>query len=822
LQQYPLSEIAGAVGGQLLGKPLSTPISFISFDTRKIIQPAKTLFFALIGPRNDGHRYLADAYNKGVRHFVVLHVDTLLFPEAGFVVVKDTLMALQQLAAFHRSRFSIPVLGITGSNGKTVVKEWLYQLLQPERDICRSPKSFNSQIGVPLSVWQLAHHHQLGIFEAGISSVDEMLRLENIIQPTIGIITNIGPAHDAGFESRERKLSEKIRLFSHCEWVLYCSDQELVHAALKNRPGAISWGALPGSDFLILKMEPRHNRTKLQLKYDSVMYSFNIPFSDKAYVENCIHCIAIMLKLGYDEATINNRIQQLRILPMRLELKYGLRGCTIIDDSYSADLLSLEVALDFFRQQESRKKRTLIISSFEQSGMNDRQLVEELIRLIRLHRFEKVIGVGDLFIKFAARFIPLKIEFHSFPNTESMLSQMEGLRFDREIILIKGARHFQFERLTYALLGQSHRTVLEIDLNALADNFNVYRNRLQKGVGVIPMVKAFSYGSGSTEIASLLESMSVAYMAVAYVDEGVHLREGGIQSRIMVMNPDMQDFDRMVQHRLEPEIYTPSILRALIYFLETSGFNGLLPIHLKIETGMNRLGFTEESIEDLIFTLLDQEVVKVETIFSHLAASDDPAMDDFSKEQIGRFERISNKIMDALGYPVQRHLLNSSGIARFPEAQYDFVRLGIGLYGIDSAATIQSQLQIIGTLKTRVSQVKEVPAGETVGYNRKGTAPGGKKIAVLAIGYADGYDRRFSNGVGEVVIRGTRASVIGNVCMDMTMVDVSHIPEVKEGDEVEVYGKQISVIEAAVKIGTIPYELLTRISSRVRRVYYWI
>lgn len=822
MQAYKLSEIAGAVGGQLQGKALATSIAFISFDTRKIIQPAQTLFFALEGPRNDGHQYLSEAYNKGVRHFVVQHIDALQFPDAGFVVVADTLKALQQLSAFHREQFQIPVIGITGSNGKTVVKEWLYQLLQPEKDICRSPKSFNSQIGVPLSVWQLASHHELAIFEAGISAVGEMHHLQEIIRPNIGIITNIGPAHDAGFESRERKLREKLELFDSCDWVLYCSDQELVHAALRNRPEAISWGTVPGSHFHILQMESKHNRTDIELKHLSSVYHFDVPFSDKAYVENCLHCIAVMLQMGYDGLTINKRIQHLRILPMRLELKYGLRGCTIIDDSYSADLLSLEVALDFFRQQESRKKKTLIVSSFEQSGMNDRQLVEELIRLIRLHKFEKVIGVGELFIHFAARFIPLKMEFHSFPTTESLLSQMDGLYFDREIILIKGARHFQFERVTYALLGQSHRTVLEIDLNALADNFNVYRNLIRKEVGIIPMVKAFSYGSGSTEIASLLESMNVAYMAVAYVDEGVHLREGGIKSRIMVMNPDIQDFDRMVQHQLEPEIYTPSILRALIYFLETSGYNGSLPIHLKVETGMNRLGFTEESIEDLVFALLDQDVVKVDTIFSHLAASEDPAMDDFSREQISRFERISTKIMDAMEYPVKRHLLNSSGIARFPEAQYDFVRLGIGLYGIDSAASIQSQLQIIGTLKTRVSQVKLVPAGETIGYNRKGTAPEGKKIAVLAIGYADGYDRRFSNGIGEVFIRNQKAPVTGNVCMDMIMVDVSHIPDVREGDEVEVYGKHISIIDAARKIGTIPYELLTRISSRVRRVYYWI
>lgn len=822
MQAYSFSEIAGITGGVLKGRPSNQKLSFISTDTRKILQPVQTIFFALKGPRSDGHQYIQEAYQKGVRHFIVVHTDQENYPDASFLMVEDTLAALQRLAAFHRSKFDIPVIGITGSNGKTVVKEWLFQLMQLEKDICRSPKSFNSQLGVPLSVWNLQEHHQMAIFEAGISTKGEMSNLQKIIQPTIGIITNIGPAHDAGFESREGKLTEKLELFEDCQLLIFCKDQELVNAALQNKEGTVSWGYSDKSDYQIIHLRNIQNRTHLEIRGKTGGYEFDIPFSDKAYLENSLHCIVTMLVLGYDAEVINQRIQHLRILPMRLELKYGLNGCTIIDDSYSADLLSLEVALDFFRQQESRKKKTLIISAFEQSGLNNRQLVEELLRLIRMNKFQKVIGVGDLFILFAHRFNQLHIDFHSFPTTESLISQIDGLDFDREIILIKGARHYQFEKVTFQLLGQSHRTVLEIDLNALAENLNVYKAMLQPNVGIIPMVKAFSYGSGSTEIASLLEDMHVSYMAVAYVDEGIRLREGGIKTRIMVMNPDIQDFSRMVEFGLEPEIYSSSLLRALIYFLETSGYNGRFPIHLKVETGMNRLGFVEETIDDLVFTLIDQDVLTVATVFSHLAASDEPAMDDFSREQIRRFENISLKITEALDYPVKRHLLNSSGIARFPEAQYDFIRLGIGLYGIDSSATIQEKLQVIGTLKTRISQIKDVPTGETIGYSRKGKADRALKIAVLAIGYADGYDRRFSNGVGEVFIRGKRAKVIGNVCMDMVMADVTDISDVKEGDEVEVYGKNISIVEAARRIGTIPYELLTKISSRVRRVYYWV
>jgi alanine racemase len=822
LKYYTLSEIAGIVSGTLKGKHSSIRLPFISTDTRKIIQPSATVFFALKGPRSDGHQYLLDAYKQGVRHFVVTHVEPSDYPDASFLVVSDTLEAMQQLAAYHRRQFNIPVIGITGSNGKTVVKEWLFQLLQPEFDICRSPKSFNSQIGVPLSVWSLQSHHTLAIFEAGISTNGEMQHLRDIIQPSIGILTNIGPAHDAGFESREIKLREKLRLFENCSKLIYCKDQELVSAALRQRNGTVSWGHGQDADYQIIHQRNLQNKTHIEIRGREKGYVFDIPFSDKAYLENSLHCIVTLLELGYSQELIQQRIQHLRILPMRLELKYGINGCTIIDDSYSADLLSLEVALDFFRQQESRKKRTLIISAFEQTGMNNRQLVDELIRLIRINKFQKLIGVGELFLQYAQRFIQLDIEFHSFPTTESLLSQVEGLGFDREIILIKGARHYQFEKVTYQLLGQSHRTVLEIDLNALADNLNVYRNMLQPGVGIIPMVKAFSYGSGSTEIASLLEDMNVAYMAVAYTDEGIRLREGGVKTRIMIMNPDIQDFPRMVEYQLEPEVYSTSLLRALIYFLETSGYNSRLPIHLKVETGMNRLGFTEESIDDLVFTLLDQDVLTVATIFSHLAASDEPGMDDFSKEQISKFERISNKISEALDYPVKRHLLNSSGIARFPEAQYDYVRLGIGLYGIDSTDSIQDKLQVIGSLKTRISQIKEVPAGQTVGYSRKGKVDKPSRIAVIAIGYADGYDRRYSNGVGEVYIRGKKAKIVGNVCMDMCMVDVTDIPEAREGDEVEVYGKNISIVECAKKIGTIPYELLTNISARVRRVYYWV
>lgn len=821
MRDYSLKEIAQAVNGHLSGKDIQSDIHLISTDSRRVLNPYNTLFFALSGKNKDGHQYVSDAYSKGVRCFVVQNINTKLFPDAAFILVEDTLSALQNFASWHRRQFKIPVVGITGSNGKTVVKEWLNQILQPEYDVCRSPKSYNSQMGVPLSVLQLESHHTIGIFEAGISTIGEMENLAGMIQPTIGIFTNIGPAHDAGFKDYDEKIKEKLLLFQHCEKLIFSSDYEQIASHIPGNLRTVTWGWKKESDYQILSQHTTQSQTHTELITPKGGIEFNIPFTDKAYVEDCMHCVVLMLELGFHISEISRKISSLRLLPMRLELKHGLNDCIIIDDSYSADLLSLEAALEFFRQQESKKKKTIIISAFDQSGMNDQQLIDELIRLIRFNKFQKVIAVGKLFIQYASKLNQLKVELHCFPTTEDLLSQLDGIDFDREVILIKGARQYQFERVTYQLLGQSHRTVLEIDLNALSDNYNVFRSLLKKNTGIIPMVKAFSYGSGSSEIATMLEEKGVDFLAVAYVDEGIRLREGGITTRIMVMNPSVQDFEKMVEFQLEPEIYQSSLLRSLIYYLETSGYNSHLPIHLKIETGMNRLGFQSFMLDDLILTLIDQDVVKVSTVFSHLAASDEPQMDDFTLSQLEKFEELSLKIIESLDYPIKRHILNSSGIVRFPQYQYDYVRLGIGLYGVDSSHTIQDKLSIIGTLKTTVSQVKEVPLGETVGYGRKGQKDYPVKIAVIAIGYADGYDRRFSNGVGEVFIRGQKAKIIGNVCMDMCMADITHISDVKDGDEVEVYGKNISIIECAEKVGTIPYELLTKISRRVRRVYYW-
>lgn len=821
MQGYTLNKIAEIIGGRLEGDLEQPTILQISIDSRKILNADHALFVALAGRNTDGHQFISKAYAQGVRQFIVQQVDASSYPDALFLIVDHPLEALKKLAAYHRSLFDFPVIGITGSNGKTIVKEWLYQLLEPEYNICRSPKSYNSQLGVPLSIMLLEEQHTMGIFEAGISTVNEMEQLQKVIQPTIGLFTNIGPAHNSGFKDYEEKISEKMKLFSTCKKLVFSSDYERIARLVPEHVEAVSWGEKEGSTYQILSKQFSKNQSQIDFNTPKGRVSFVLPFTDSAYIENSLHCIVMMLELNFDKEKIQNRISTLKLLPMRLSLKYGRNDCTIIDDSYSADLLSLKAALEFFRQQESSKKRTLIISAFDQSGMDDRQLIDELVKLIKVNKFEKVIAVGPLFLHHITKLSRLKVELHCFQNTEALLTQIEGIGFSNEVILIKGARQYQFERITYRLQGQSHRTVLEVDLNALSDNFNVFKSFLKKGTGIIPMVKAFSYGSGSTEIATMLEEKGVKYFAVAYVDEGVKLRKGGITTNILVMNPSVHDFEKMVNNRLEPEIYEISMLRNLHAYLQNSGYIGHYPIHIKVETGMNRLGFQAAALDALILELKSQDITKVTTISSHLAASDEPSMDGFTREQLERFDQLSSKLLDAMGYPFKRHILNSSGIVRFSEYQYDYVRLGIGLYGIDSSQVIQDKLTVIGRLKTTVSQVKSVEAGETIGYGRKGDLGRPVKIAVIAIGYADGFDRRFSNGVGEVSIKGLKAKVVGNVCMDMCMVDVTHIPDVSEGDEVEVYGEQISIIEAAEKIGTIPYELLTKISRRVRRVYYW-
>jgi alanine racemase len=817
--RYTLQEIKTIVNGQLLQIKEDTVITNICIDTRQITNAAGSLFFCLVA-RNDGHLHIETAYRRGIRNFIVSkEVETNTFTDASFILVENTTSALQQLAKYHREQFNIPVIGITGSNGKTIVKEWLFQLLTSEKNIVKSPKSYNSQVGVPLSVLNMEKGNELAIFEAGISTVGEMENLQKIIQPTIGILTNIGSAHDAGFSSREEKIKEKLKLFGDCEAVIY-NDKYLAASQISDFSfQKISFGEHEHALVKIRKKEKNNTCTVFEIesaRFSNLQSQISIPFTDEASIENCLHCVVTMLHLGYSLEKIQTKILSLRNLPMRLELKYGINNCTIIDDSYSADFHSLQIALDFLKQQESKKKKTLIISEFEDSGLSGKDFIQKLKTVLQQNSFDKLIGVGKSFMQHIESLAYTIKEWYVFESTEQLIAQFNVLKFENELILLKGARKFSFEKISAQLIGQTHATILEVNLNALINNLNVYKSYLPKETGVIAMVKAFSYGSGSTEVASLLEKQQIDYLAVAYADEGVALRKDGIQTKIMVMNPDAVDFDRMLEYRLEPEIYSLQILQQLIEKIGQQEMN----VHIKLETGMNRLGFVESELEELIAVLHQHKNIHVKTVFSHLAASEDEQLDSFTKEQISIFKRLSESIITSFNYPIKKHLLNSSGILRFPEAHYDYVRLGIGLYGVDSSATIQEKLLPIGKLKTRVAQVKQVPKGETIGYSRKGVAEKDLKIGILAIGYADGYDRRFGNGTGEVFIAGQRAKIIGNICMDMCMADISHIDDVHEGDECEIYGKEIPIIEQARKIGTISYELLTRISSRVKRLYY--
>lgn len=820
--KYTISEISNILNGNFIQENKDAIITQVCIDTRQITNPAKTIFFCLVA-RNDGHQYVESAYKKGIRNFIVSKkIATANFQDANFILVENTLIALQQLAIFHRTQFNIPVIGITGSNGKTIVKEWLYQLLSSEKNIVKSPKSYNSQVGVPLSVLNMEEGNELAIFEAGISTVNEMENLEKIIQPTIGILTNIGSAHDAGFSSTEEKITEKLKLFANCETLIY-NDKYLNDSQISDfRFQKISYGESEEANIKIKLKSKKQTHTEFEIKstlISTLNSQISIPFTDDASIENCLHCVVILLYLGFSIERIQDKILSLRNLPMRLELKYGINNCTIIDDSYSADFHSLQVALDFLRQQQSNKKKTLIISDFEDSGLNEKDFILKLKTVLQLNKFDKLIGVGKAFMHHIESLAYVVKEWYVFESTAQMLEQFNVLKFENELILLKGARAFTFEKITAQLIGQTHATVLEVNLNAMVNNLNAYKSYLPKSTGVIAMVKAFSYGSGSVEVASLLEKQHVDYLAVAYADEGVELRKNGIKTAIMVMNPDAVDFDRMLEFNLEPEIYSLNILQQLNNFSKVH-FGKVINIHLKLETGMNRLGFVADDLDDLISILHQHKNIKVNTIFSHLAASEDAQFDSFTHEQINNFNQLSDKLKSAIDYPIKKHLLNSSGILRFPEAHFDYVRLGIGLYGVDSTSSIQHNLEPIGKLKTRIAQIKQVHKGATVGYSRKGIADKDMKIGILAIGYADGYDRRFGNGNGEVFIAGQRAKIIGNICMDMCMVDISHIDDVNDGDECEIYGKEISIIEQAKKIGTISYELLTKISSRVKRLYY--
>lgn len=779
-------------------------IQWLLTDSRSLSFPEQTLFFALHTSRRDGAVYIPELYSLGVRAFVVSH-EVEMKADAVYLIVDNPLRALQQLAAFHRGRFDLPVIGITGSNGKTIVKEWLYQLLHTDYTIVRSPRSYNSQIGVPLSVWQIEGGHNLAIFEAGISQCGEMERLQPIIRPTIGVLTNIGDAHRENFESQKVKCLEKLKLFKDVGVLIYPKDDKIADSCVEGIK-TLSWGKNADADVQILSTD---NNT-IRYKYCGVESCFDF---NSIFVEDGCTCLCVMLHLGFTPEQIAERMKHIEPIAMRLEVKQGHRGNWIINDSYNTDLTSLQIALDMLDQQANAKRlsKTIIISDIPQQGQDETVLYSRVSELLRIRGINEVIAVGKAI---SANLTGDNIS--RYASTDDFLASHKVNSLSDSVILLKGARVFGFERISSVLELRLHETKLEVNLSALAANLNHFRSLLRPETKIVSMVKANAYGTGSVEVAKTLQHHRADYLAVAVADEGVELRNEGIYLPIIVMDPEEVAMDAIIAYNLEPNIYNFTTLHAFNRAVERSGLTDY-PVHIKIDSGMHRLGFEWDDMDRLIADIRSSSL-KIRSVFSHLAGSDDPQFDDFTLEQICRYSRCADKLVEAFDYKILKHILNSAGIERFTQYQFDMVRLGISHYGFSSLPDVK--LQNVCTLKTVILQVKTVHAGESVGYSRKTFLTSDRLIAVIPIGYADGFDRHLSNGVGEVLVHGQRCRVAGNICMDQAMIDVTDVPDVKQGDEVIVFGDDLPLEEMAQKLGTITYEILTSVSPRVTRVYY--
>ncbi len=825
---YKVSTIAKIVNATILQSGTDILIENLLTDSRKLLFAYSSLFFALPGVGRNGNRFIASLYKKGVRSFVVSQNDNELayadFVDANILRVNDVQHALQHLCVHHRHQFNYPVIGITGSNGKTIVKEWLSQLLTEEYNIVRNLKSHNSQIGVPLSVWRMNEDHTLGIFESGISQPGEMENLQKIIDPKIGIVTFIGEAHSEGFVSLQQKIREKLLLFKNTKLLVFCCDDDLLFEEVKlfiasTNPTlkVFCWGNKTDSDLQVKKIIKQNQQTEIFCEYEDNAFLLSIPFTDNASISNSLTCFSVLINLGLSVDVIVEKIKLLRPVEMRLELKQGKNNCSIINDSYSADLQSLAVALDFLDQQNQQEKRTVILSDILQTGEPASILYTKVADLIKQKNIYRLIGVGEEISGYAHLFNDIK-EKSFYKETQSFLDALPQYYFQQEVILLKGARVFQFEKISSLLEQKFHETQLEINLNAIRHNLAVYKKMLQPGVKTMAMVKAFSYGSGSYEIANVLQHAGVDYLAVAYADEGVDLRNAGIKLPIVVLNAETSGFENIVKYQLQPELYSLAILNGFVDFLKEKHLKNY-PVHIKIDTGMHRLGFEENDLEELCVVLKDQTVLNVVSVFSHLAASGNATHDDFTNQQTDLFLNAAKKIETTLGYPFMRHIANSSAIYRHPHLQMSMIRLGIGLYGVDSTVAVQHRLQNVTTLKTTIAQIKNVKKAESIGYNRAAIADKDLKIATVRIGYADGYPRLLSNGKGKMLINGNYAAVVGNICMDMTMIDITGL-DAFEGDEVIVFGEEPNVSTIAAWAQTISYEILTNISQRVKRVYF--
>lgn len=815
---YTIKQIASILNATSKIIDCNAVIEQLLTDSRRLIFPGTTLFFALITQRRDAHNFITDLYDRGVRSFVVhKDFDVAVFANGNFIFVDDTLGALQQVAAYHRKQFNYPVIAITGSNGKTIVKEWLYQLLSPEYNVVRSPRSYNSQVGVPLSVWQMNDDHNFAIFEAGISMPGEMEKLANIIQPAIGILTNIGNAHDENFVSIRQKTEEKCNLFAGCKTIITNGDDVLPLHTMHQVSTAeiITWGSNENNIIQIIAQQKNVDDIIIDLKYQDKINRFFVPFTDDASIQNAITCIVSLMHFGIPVETINERLQMLQPVDMRLQLIPAINNCALINDSYSFDIASFGVALDFMQQQNQFTQRAVILSDVP--GAN-KGAYAEIIFMLKARSINHVVVIGEQWKTYYPFLTEAVVGAAYYPSTNDFLNKFSTSHFRNQVILLKGARKFSFENIANVLQQKVHRTVMEINLTAITHNLNAYRKILKPGVKIMAMVKASGYGSGSAEIANVLQYHKADYLAVAYADEGVDLRKANIRLPVMIMNIDEEAFESVIQYNLEPEIYSVNIFKSFDAFLDKQGLQ-LYPVHIKLDTGMHRLGFGEDEIDTLAELLKTSNRMVIKSVFSHLAAAEDAAEDAFTQLQAERLIKACEKMETAVGYSFIKHISNSAAIFRLPQLQMDMVRFGIGLYGVDGSNSNKLSLQPVATLKTTIAQIRKLHEGDTVGYNRKGKINADSVIATLRIGYADGLRRVLSNGVGKVFINGKRAPVVGTIAMDMTMVDITHISGVEEGDEVEIFGHNISVAEVAKDCGTIPYEILTGISQRVKRVY---
>ena len=813
------SEISAITGGRLIGVT-DNIVSDLLTDSRGASYSEGLAFFAIKGVNHDGHKFISQLYKRGIRIFIVENLpdDSDEMSGASFIVTDNTVDALQRVATLRRSRFSGTVVAITGSAGKTIVKEWLADVMGRVFTVVRSPKSYNSQIGVPLSVWKLDDGYDTAIIEAGISHYGEMEKLRKVIDPQIGVITNIGDAHNENFSDLETKALEKLKLFKNCSTIVWCSDHKIIDKLirkdqnLKNKILA-DWSVENNNASLFLEETLSvEGETSLKVRHCRELYEFSIPFTDRASIENAMTVAAVCLTLGLDRDVIKEGLARLVSVAMRMEIKAGINGCQLIEDYYNSDPGSLGMAIEYLRSQ-NRRRSVLILSDFLQSGRDDRELYSDVARLVKRSGINRFIGIGkalsanrDLFSD-GSRF---------YNSTDEFILNLTSALFSDEVILLKGARLFEFEKISQLIEQQVHQTVLEISLDAITNNLNEFRKRLNHGTRIMAMVKAFAYGAGPSEIAALLEFHRIDYLAVAYADEGVELRKAGVTAPVVVMNPETSAFGVMIKYNLEPEIYSMSLLRK---FIDAASRHGLVeyPVHIKLDTGMHRLGFMQQEINSLITLLKSSETVKVVSVFSHLAASENPVLDDFTEKQVSLFIEISEMIRKAMGYGFLRHILNSSGIARFPQYQFEMVRPGIGLYGIKTSSVLD--LRPAGRYITRISQIKNIPAGEPVGYGCADVSAELRTIAILPVGYADGLDRKLGNRNGNLFINGCRVPLIGNICMDMCMADISGI-NAREGDDAEIFGMNITVEEMAERCGTIPYEILTSIPARVKRVFH--